>query len=73
MRISLRLKLTLLSLLLLLIPLIGFRFSAVLQADLLASREDALMFTAKAVATSLGDRPKLFASELFHSKKSKKI
>lgn len=67
-RISLRLKLTLLSLLLLLIPLIGFRFSAMLQFDLLASREDALMFTAKAVATSLGDRPDLFHRELFHSK-----
>ncbi len=67
MRISLRLKLTLLSLLLLLIPLIGFRFIAMLQTNLLASQEDALMFTAKAVATSLGDRPKLFASELVHS------
>lgn len=67
-RISLRLKLTLLSLLLLLIPLIGFRLSAMLQSDLLASREDALMFTAKAVATSLGDRPDLFNRELFHSK-----
>jgi len=68
MRISLRLKLTLISLLLLLIPLIGFRFSAMLQADLLASREDALMFTARAVATSLGNRPELFDQELFHSK-----
>ena len=68
MRISLRLKLTLISLLLFLIPLIGFRFSAMLKADLLASRKDALMFTAKAVATSLGNRPDLFARELFHSK-----
>ena len=68
MRISLRLKLTLISLLLLLIPLIGFRFSAMLQANLLASREDALMFTARAVATSLGNRPNLFDQELFHSK-----
>jgi len=68
MRISLRLKLTLISLLLLLIPLIGFRFSAMLQVNLLASREDALMFTARAVATSLGNRPDLFDRELFHSK-----
>ncbi len=68
MRISLRLKLTLLSLLLLLIPVIGFRFSAMLQTNLLASREDALMFTAKAVAISLGNKPKLFDQELFHSK-----
>ena len=68
MRISLRLKLTLISLLLLLIPFIGFRFSAMLQGNLLASREDALMFTARAVATSLGNRPDLFDRELFHSK-----
>jgi two-component system, OmpR family, sensor histidine kinase ChvG len=67
MRISLRLKLTLLSLLLLLIPLIGFRFSAMLQSNLLASREDALMFTAKAVATALANRPDIFDRELFHS------
>lgn len=67
MRISLRLKLTLISLLLLLIPLTGFRFSGMLQSSLLASREDALMFSAKAVATALGDRPDLFNRELFHS------
>lgn len=67
MRISLRLKLTLISLLLLLIPLIGFRFSAILQSSLLASREDALMFTAKAVATALANRPDIFDRELFHS------
>ncbi len=68
MRISLRLKLTLISLLLLLIPLIGFRFSTMLQANLLASRKDALMFTARAVATSLANRPDLFNQELFHSR-----
>ncbi len=67
MRISLRLKLTLLSLLLLLIPLIGFRFSTMLQSSLLASREDALMFTAKAVATTLAGRPDIFDRELFLS------
>lgn len=67
MRISLRLKLTLISLLLLLIPLIGFRFSAMLQSSLLASREDTLLFTAKAVATALSNRPDIFDRELFHS------
>ncbi|MBU0945391.1 MAG: histidine kinase [Proteobacteria bacterium] len=67
MRISLRLKLTLISLLLLLIPLIGFRFSAILQSSLLASREEALMFTARAVATALANRPDIFDRELFHS------
>ncbi len=67
MRISLRLKLTLLSLLLLLIPLIGFRFSAILQSNLMTSREDALMFTARAVATTLSNRPDIFDRELVHS------
>ncbi len=67
MRISLRLKLTLLSLLLLLIPLIGFRFSAILQSSLMTSRQDALMFTARAVATTLGNRPDIFDRELIHS------
>lgn len=67
MRFSLRLKLTLLSLLLFLIPLIVFRFSALLHVDLLESREEALVFTAKAVSTSLGDRPGLFDRELLHS------
>ena len=67
MRISLRLKLTLLSLLLLLIPLIGFRFSAILQSSLMTSRQDALMFTARGVATTLGNRPDIFDRELIHS------
>ena len=67
MRISLRLKLTLISLLLLIIPLIGFRFSAILQENLLESREDAIMFTAKAVSTALANRPDIFDRALFHS------
>lgn len=67
MRVSLHLKLTLLSLLLLIIPLIGFRFSAMLQSSLLASRKDALMFTARAVATALANRPDIFDRELFHA------
>ncbi len=67
MRISLRLKLSLLSLLLFLIPLIGLRFSTTLQASLLAARQEALMFTAKGVATALAGRPDIFDRELFHS------
>ncbi len=38
-----------------------------LQSSLLASREDALMFTAKAVSTALANRPDIFDRELFHS------
>ncbi|MEN8190627.1 MAG: histidine kinase, partial [Thermodesulfobacteriota bacterium] len=66
-RFSLRVKLSLLSLLLLLIPVIGIRASAALQQNLLASRQEALMFTAKSVATALAGRPGIFDRELFHS------
>lgn len=69
MRFSLRLKLTLVSLLLLAIPFIGFRFSVTLKKDLLESREETLMFSAKAVASALVGRPDLFDQELFHSLK----
>ncbi len=67
MRVSLRLKLTLISLLLLLIPLIGFRFSAIITRDLVESRKETLRFTARAVASALAGRTRLFDQELFHS------
>ena len=69
MRLSLRLKLTLVSLLLLVIPFIGFRFSITLKKNLLESRKETLMFSAKAVASALVGRPDLFDHELFHSLK----
>lgn len=69
MRLSLRLKLTLVSLILLAIPFIGFRFSVTLKKNLLESRKETLMFSAKAVASALVGRPDLFDRELFHSLK----
>ncbi len=69
MRLSLRPKLTLVSLLLLAIPFIGLRFSVTLKKNLLESRKETLMFSAKAVASALVGRPDLFNRELFHSLK----
>lgn len=67
MRFSLRLKLTLVSLLLLLIPLIGFRFSDIIKKDLVESRKKTLLFAARAVSSALGGRTGLFDREIFHS------
>ncbi len=67
MRISLRLKLGLISLLLLAIPYSGMRLSAIVQANLLQSRKDALMFSARAVAEALSGREGLFDQERFRS------
>jgi dedicated sortase system histidine kinase len=67
MRISLRIKLALVSLLLLFIPLTGFRFSELIKQDLLESRRETMLFSARAVASALSGRPGLFDRELFHS------
>lgn len=67
MRFSLRLKLTLTSLLLLLIPLFGLRFSEMISDDLLKSRKETMLFSARAVASTLMGRTGLFAREQFLS------
>ena len=67
MRFSLRLKLTLVSLLLLIIPFIGFRFSEIITRDLVESRRETLLFSARAVASALTGRTGLFDQELFHA------
>jgi len=67
MRISLRLKLALISLLLLAIPYTGVRLAAIVQTSLLESRKEALMFSARAVAQALSGRQGLFDRERFHS------
>ncbi|MDJ0623911.1 MAG: ATP-binding protein [Desulfocapsaceae bacterium] len=67
MRISLRFKLILLSLLLLAIPFSGMRLAATVKTSLLESREEALMFSARAVASALSGREGLFDRELFHA------
>ncbi|WP_136796069.1 ATP-binding protein [Desulfosediminicola ganghwensis] len=67
MRFSLRIKLTLVALLLLIIPLIGFRFSEIITRDLVESREETLLFSARSVASALAGRTGLLDQELFHS------
>ncbi len=67
MRFSLRLKLGLITLLLLAIPLTGLRLSSLLQESLLETRRKTLMFSARAVASALNGRSGLFDRELFHS------
>lgn len=67
MRFSLRLKLTLISFLLLLIPFVGFQFSERIRQDLVESRKETLLFSARAVATALEGRTGLLDQELFHS------
>lgn len=69
MRISLRLKLILISLLLLAIPYSGLRLAAIIKSNLLESRREALVFSARAVASALSGREGLFDQELFHSLK----
>jgi len=67
MRISLRLKLALLSLLLLLFPLLGMRLNSILKNSLITSQEDTLRLSAQAVAAALANRRELFDREQFHS------
>jgi dedicated sortase system histidine kinase len=67
MRFSLRIKLFLVSLLLLLIPLTGFRFGEIIKQDLLESRRETMEFSARAVSSALSGRTGLLDQELFHS------
>ena len=67
MRISLRLKLALISLLLLFIPLLGLRLNSSLKNSLIASQKDALSLSAHAVSAALNNRSDLFQREKFHS------
>lgn len=66
MRLSLRLKLALLSLLLLLFPLLGMRLNTTLKNSLITSQQDTLSLTAQAVSAALTDRDDLFDREQFH-------
>ncbi len=58
-RFSLRLKLALLSLTLLALPWAGYRYVREMEGFLLEAQEQALLATARAVATVLHDRPQL--------------
>lgn len=67
MRLSLRLKLALLSLLLLLFPLLGMRLNTILKSSLITSRKATLSLTAQAVSAALAQRNDLFDREQFHA------
>jgi len=64
---TLRVKLALVSVLLLTIPIIGFWYASQMQDYLLSAQEQALSLTAKAVATILNERPDLFESNILQS------
>ena len=64
---SLRVKLALVSVLLLTIPLIGFWYASQMEAYFLFAQEQALSLTAKAVSTILNERPDLFESNILES------
>ncbi len=72
MRFTLGIKLALVSLLLLSIPLAGFRISRQIKQDLLTSREEILLFSARGVAAAIAGRTGLFDQELFHGEESGK-
>ena len=59
-RLSIRSKMLLMSCVLLAIPWIGFRYAAELEAILRENQEQAVLNTARAMATALNDRPSLF-------------
>lgn len=59
LRISLRAKLALMSLLLLALPWVGYRYIQEMENFLLLGQREALVATARAVATALHDRPQL--------------
>ncbi|MEE4243388.1 MAG: ATP-binding protein [Desulfopila sp.] len=67
MRFSLRLKLALIALLLPALPYSGIQLAALVKANLLESKKESLMFSARAVASALSGREGLFDEELFHS------
>lgn len=59
LRVSLRVKLALVSLVLLALPWAGYRYVIEMERFLLESQQRALLATAKAVATALHERPRL--------------
>jgi len=60
-RFTLRSKLALVALVLLVLPWAGYRYVREMERFLLAAQEQALAATARAVATALHDRPQLLA------------
>jgi dedicated sortase system histidine kinase len=64
---TLRVKLALVSVLLLAIPLIGFWYASQMQSYLMSAQEQALGLTARAIATILNERQDLFESNILQS------
>ena len=62
-RVSIRYKLLLVILTLLLIPWMGYQYVREMKAFALQGQEEALLLTAGAIATVLHDRPELFSAE----------
>ena len=62
-RISIRYKLLLVIMTLLLIPWMGYQYVREMKAFALQGQEEALLLTAGAIATVLHDRPELFSTE----------
>ncbi len=62
-RVSIRYKLLLVVLTLLLIPWMGYQYVREMKTFALQGQEEALLLTAGAIATVLHDRPELFSSE----------
>jgi dedicated sortase system histidine kinase len=62
-RISIRYKLLLVTLTLLLIPWMGYQYVREMKSFALQGQEEALLLTAGAIATVLHDRPELFSAE----------
>jgi len=60
---SIRTKLLLVAMLLLLIPWMSYIYVRDMKTFLLAGQEDALALTSRAVATVLHDRPELFSEQ----------
>ncbi len=58
---SIRGKLLLVSLVLLVIPILGYRFVSAMESFLREGQEQALASTTRAIAATLSDRPQLFA------------
>ncbi len=63
MKLSIRYKLSLVIMTLLLIPWMGYQYVREMKAFVLQGQEDALLTTASAVSTVLHDRPELFSLE----------
>ena len=62
-RVSIRYKLLLVILTLLLIPWMGYQYVREMKAFALQGQEEALLLTASAISTVLHDRPELFSGE----------